>query len=270
MKKTPTVSATAAKATTIIKKKWERFSDKVEDHWDDFCDWLEGPDMPGPVQWLSKTVLHKVTVEAPVTILYCLLCIVVFALQQILPGLTTALAVEDRINLYRWKQLPSLVTHILAHSNVPHLKGNLIHILLVGPSAEHAYGSGAMLAVILLVALSSAAAHIVMGSNYTHQLGASGVVFSFILLNSLVAASAGQIPLGFILTAGLWGIDELYKLLFATDGVSHHAHLTGAIVGSAYAFYLRRYQLQNKVVKSHWTTAFLNTVRAMNNNKKQR
>jgi GlpG protein len=187
--------------------------------------------------------------------------------------LTFALAVEDRVNWYQWKQLPSLVTHIVAHSDVPHIKGNLVHILLVGPSAEHVYGSGAMLMVILLVALTSAAAHILIGSSYTHQLGASGVVFSFILLNSLVAASAGQIPLGFLLTAGLWGVDELYKLLFANDGVSHHAHLTGAIVGSAFAFYWRRSQLNKALLlrtrKSHWSMVFLNTVRTMKDAKQR-
>jgi membrane associated rhomboid family serine protease len=272
MKKTTTtvVTATAEKATTMIKKKWERVSDKTEEHWDDFCDWLEGPDQPKAVSWLSRVFLHKLTVEAPVVILYCLLCVLVFALQQVVPGLTTALAVEDRFNWYQFKQIPSLVTHIFAHSSIPHLKGNLVHILLVGPSAEHVYGSGAMLLVLLLVAVSSAAAHILIGSSYTHQLGASGVVFAFILLNSLVAAAVGEIPLSFVLTATLWGVDELYKLFFVHDGVSHHAHLTGAIVGSAFAFYWRRSQLNAAVANQkkqrqsqHWTTAFLHQVTKM-------
>lgn len=250
---------------TAIKKKSESesFSEETEEHWDDFCDWLEASDKPPIVQWFSRAFLHKLTIEAPVVILFCLLCAIVFGLQKVFPGLTRFLAVDDRFRWMQMKQLSSLFTHVLAHSNVNHIKGNMMHILLVGPSAEHVYGSNVLLLVILLVAVSSAVTHILIGSSYTQQLGASGVVFAFILLNSLVAAVAGKIPLSFVLTAGFWGFDELYKLFFANDGVSHHAHLTGAVVGAAVAIGLRRQKLKTVLRrKSHWSSVLLSKVKA--------
>jgi Rhomboid family len=71
-------------------------------------------------------------------------------------------------------------------------------------------------------------------------LGASGVCFAFILLNSLVSAKRGKLPLSFVLTAIWWLGDELIDFFFSGDGVSHHAHLVGGIVGAAFGYYLRQ------------------------------
>jgi membrane associated rhomboid family serine protease len=116
-----------------------------------------------------------------------------------------------------------------------------MNLLLVGPSAEHVFGSQAMLIIFIRVAIVSGIAHIpvVVVSIYTHQLGASGIVFCVILLNSLVGIDSGEIPLSFILTAGLWCTDEFIKILWKTDNMSHHAHITGAIVGTFAAYYYK-------------------------------
>jgi membrane associated rhomboid family serine protease len=218
---------------------WERFGDLVEDHWDEFCDYLEEDNKPDIIHWISIHILRRLTVETPVVILFCLLCVMVHILQAtVWSGLNTFLAVRDTFDITSPMQLPRLFTHVIAHDGtLQHIRGNLTHILLVGPSAEHVYGSRCILLVIVLVALFSSLVHIVVGSSHTHQLGASGVVFSVILLNSLVAAASGTIPISFVLTAGLWCFDELYKFLFGHDGISHHAHLTGAVVGTVVAYY---------------------------------
>jgi membrane associated rhomboid family serine protease len=225
-----------------LNKKWESFEDQVEDYWDDFLDVLEDEKKsPEAVRWFSVNFLRRITIEAPVIISFCTICVIIHILSKtILPGLNTFLAVPDTLSLSSPLQIPRLFTHVIAHDGtLAHIKGNITHILLVGPSAEHVFGSQALLIVIVVVALSSGLAHILLGSTNTHQLGASGVVFAVILLNSLVAAKSGKIPITFLLTAGMWGADELYKLLFVNDGVSHHAHLTGAIVGSVFAYYIR-------------------------------
>ena len=97
------------------------------------------------------------------------------------------------------------------------------HMLLVGPSSEAVFGSLNLIYIIIIVAISSAWAHILIGQPHTRQLGASGVCFAFILLNSLVSAKRGKLPLSFILTAMWWLGDELFDLFFSGDGVSHHA-----------------------------------------------
>ena len=124
----------------------------------------------------------------------------------------------------------------------------MTHLLLVGPSVEHAFGSQNVSIIMLVVAVVSAFAHILLGNNYSHQLGASGVVFACILLNSLVGASHGKIPMAFVLVAILYLGEELalFFNFWNPDGISHHAHLTGGIVGAVAGFYIHRKQSSNK------------------------
>lgn len=237
--------------TKQAKQHWDTFSDEVEEHWDELLDFIEEKT---PLTWISKNILRRLTVEAPVIIIFCGTCVLLHILQQtIFPGLNTFLAVHDTFNIFDPMQFPNLLTHVFVHDGtMNHIKGNLVHILLVGPSAEHVYGSQAMLIVILLVAVTSAFAHIIFGSVNHHQLGASGVVFCVILLNSLVAAVSGKIPLSFVITVCLWGVDEVYKFFFGNDHVSHHAHIAGAVVGTAYAFYRCNLDAQKKPTNTVW------------------
>ncbi len=49
-----------------------------------------------------------------------------------------------------------LVSYIAGHVNWPHLIGNLIIILLVGPLLEEKYGSGKLLEMVLITAITTA------------------------------------------------------------------------------------------------------------------
>ena len=89
-----------------------------------------------------------------------------------------------------------------------------------------------MAIVGVVVAVASALAHMAFGHSHSGQLGGSGVVSALILLNSLGAASSGRVPLTFLLTAVFWLSDEVQSIL-TRDGVSHAAHLAGALVGTA-------------------------------------
>jgi GlpG protein len=219
-------------------EEWNKVSAKTGEQWDLFCDWVES-NLGKFGSFLSNHLLRRLTVEAPVVILFVATCVLIHVLNvNFLPGLNRFLAVRDAFQFTSVMQYPRLVTHTFAHDGLEHLKGNLVLILLVGPSAEHAYGSGSILLLFFLVALSSALAHIVLGRSRTHQFGASGIVFSVILLNSLVAAERGKIPIIFVLTAGLWLTEEVLEFVWGGDAVSHHAHLTGAIVGTATGYYL--------------------------------
>lgn len=127
----------------------------------------------------------------------------------------------------------------------------MTHLLLVGPAVEHAFGSKNLIIIIVVVALTSAATHIVVGGNHTHQLGASGVVFAFIILSSLVSAKYGKIPVSFLIVTGLYLGDEFMDFFFAKDATSHHAHLVGGIVGGMAGFYIHKQKDQEQKMNTY-------------------
>ena len=131
-------------------------------------------------------------------------------------------------------------SHIFGHVSWSHLNGNVVNLLLVMPSCERHFGELTLSWIILYVAVASGVAHIFFGESSTVQLGASGVVFSMIILNSLIemgspgqTGKAGRVPLTFICQLCLWVWKEIAsQLFFSGTGVSHLAHLVGAVVGT--------------------------------------
>ena len=220
----------------------ERWS---EEQWNAVCDRVA---RSGPLgAFVSNRILRHVTVNAPVILSYVTVCTLLHVLTFWLPGMGRVLGVHDTWNVRRIPlQYTSLVTHIFAHSSFGHLRGNMMHLLLVGPSVEHVFGSRNLLCIVAVVAIASSAAHIWIGSARTYQLGASGVVFACILLNSLVSARDGKIPLAFLLTAALYLGDEVYGMLFAGNKISHHAHLAGGCIGAAAGFYIHKKQRRSE------------------------
>jgi hypothetical protein len=69
-----------------------------------------------------------------------------------------------------------LLTHILGHASWDRLIGNFMLILLVGPMLEERYGSGRLLAIVVVTGLANA-----LLTNPV-VFGASGVAFMMILL----------------------------------------------------------------------------------------
>lgn len=227
----------------------DRLSGRMYEAWDDFCDNLEEADKNETIQWISKNVLRRLSVEAPVVVTFVFFCTLMhlISLTGILPHGSIFLGVDDFFEPTNPMHYIRQFTHIFMHDGWQHLRNNMTHMLLVGPSSEAVFGSKNLIIIMVAVAISSAWAHIMIGAPWTRQLGASGVCFAVILLNSLVSAKRGKIPVSFILTALWWLGDELIDLFFSKDGVSHHAHLVGGIVGAAAGYYLRTVVDQPKV-----------------------
>lgn len=208
---------------------------RAHESWERCCDAVERRNRP------LGALLRRIIVDAPVVLGFAFLCCAVSVLDALTPGaLSVALACPPRRLLSRsplgWYPL---ATHVLGHANYAHLKGNMINLLLVGPAAEREFGSASLLKIGVYVALSSAVAHMVLGPADAYQLGASGVVFALILLNSLLSASTGTVPLTFLITALLWLSDEVFAAVLSRDSsVSHVAHLTGACVGTVAGYAL--------------------------------
>jgi membrane associated rhomboid family serine protease len=66
-------------------------------------------------------------------------------------------------------------------------------------------------------------------------MGASGIVFMFIILSSLTNFRSGDIPLTFILVILLFLTREILEA-FGNDNISQFAHVLGGITGSVFGF----------------------------------
>ncbi len=124
-----------------------------------------------------------------------------------------------------------LFTHVLGHSGLPHLLGNLAYILLLGPMLEEKYGWKNLLLVILVTAFVTGLFHNLLFPR-TVLLGASGVVFAFILLTSFTGFREGEIPLTFILVALIYLGQQIWEGITVKDNVSNLSHILGGLIGS--------------------------------------
>lgn len=195
-----------------------------------------------PKYELLANIVEIIDVDAPLTLLYCFTCIFVQFLNYVILG--------DSI-IKKYFAVPSwsvfvlfspvsyfrLFSHILGHSSWNHVIGNVVHLLLVGPACEHALGTLLLLKIMLLTALSSGTMYVARGPDFSVQLGASGIVFTLILLNSLLQVKSGTIPLTFLCQAVMWCSKEIYLSGVGDDSVSHIGHLTGAAVGVLIGFF---------------------------------
>ena len=175
----------------------------------------------------------KVQYNAPVVLTFALLASVVLVLAALLPGDVMAFfTVPGQFGGIG--DVPRLFTHVLGHSGVMHLYGNMLLILLLGPILEEKYGSAQLLMMIVATALVTGVLNVALFES--GLLGASGVVFMLILLSSITNVREGQIPLTFILVVVLWIGQEVWDALGA-DSVSQFTHIAGGACGAAFGFF---------------------------------
>ena len=102
---------------------------------------------------------------------------------------------------------------------------------------EEKYGSIAILKMMLLTSIISSLAVLIFSKR--GALGASDITFMMIVLSSIVNIQGGKIPITLVLIVLFYVVDEVIKeLLHLNDNISHLAHLTGAICGFIFGYYL--------------------------------
>ena len=180
----------------------------------------------------------RITFNSPVILTFVGLCLVVTILGYLTGGNSTALL----FSTYRWYPTSPLtyirmVGHIFGHSGWEHFIGNMSYILLIGPMLEEKYGSGNLVMVMAGTAIITAIIIDVFFPN-TALMGASGVVFAFILLTSFAGFKEGEIPLTFILVAAVYIGQQVYEGIVLQDDVSQLAHIIGGGVGGVAGFAL--------------------------------
>lgn len=174
----------------------------------------------------------KISYNAPVVLTFSLICAAVFFIpftttNQAMMGPLGHLFVLESSNDY-----VSMLLYVFGHASAEHLLGNLSFILLLGPIIEEKYGGTNLLIMIGITAIVTGILNVVFFN--TGLLGASGIVFLFILLASFGNAQRG-IPLTFILIAILYLGKEIYQAL-GDNNISEFAHILGGVCGSLFGF----------------------------------
>lgn len=182
----------------------------------------------------------RLSFNSPVILGFTLACFIVLILDKV----TGSASTRAFFSVYR-SSLASPFTyirffgHVLGHASWDHFFGNIMMLLVVGPLLEEKYGSANILFVILATALVTGVINFIFFP-HVQLLGASGVVFAFILLASLTSIEEEKIPLTFILVALIYIGQQVYDGLFIRDNVSNLTHILGGIVRSSLGYVMNK------------------------------
>ena len=174
----------------------------------------------------------KIKYNSPVILTYTIISIAVLILSSshAVTGLFTSPA---KISFFDPLFYFRLISYTVGHAGWPHLMGNLMIILLVGPLIEEKYGSARLLEMFLITAVTTAILNAAIFSN--SLIGGSGLAFMLILLGSFSNIKSKEIPLTFIIIAVLFIGNEVVATL-KVDKISQFSHLAGGFIGAFYGF----------------------------------
>lgn len=187
----------------------------------------------------------QVSFNSPVILGFTIICLIALVLSAVTGGAVNNLL----FSVYRSSLLDPLtyvrfIGHVFGHANWEHFIGNIMLILVVGPLLEEKYGSWDIALVVFSTALITGLVNYIFFPN-VQLLGASGVVFSLILLSSFTSIKEGSIPLTFILVAVIYLGQQVYQGIFVKDNVANLTHILGGIVGSSLGYLMNK----NKISK---------------------
>ena len=188
----------------------------------------------------SKKQGLRISFNAPATLVFVALCVVV----RLIDWLTGGAANRAVFSVYSAPLSDPLtwvrcVGHVLGHAGWDHLLGNMMYILLLGPMIEEKYGPKNIVLIIVVTAVVTGIINMVFFPRVM-LMGASGVVFAFILISSITVREDRTIPVTFILVAVLYLGQQVYEGIFVNDNVSQMAHIAGGAVGSVMGFLLSK------------------------------
>ena len=181
---------------------------------------------------------QHIYLNAPITLGFVGICILVLLLDLLTGGYSTDLLFSTYgSSLFDPLMYLRLIGHIFGHVDYNHLLSNMLYILLLGPILEEKYHDK-LLYVISITALSTGIIHNLLQPN-VQLLGASGVVFAFILLASVTGQEKG-IPITLILVAFFWIGGEIIEGLSSADSISQLTHIIGGLTGGIFGMRFKR------------------------------
>ncbi len=199
----------------------------------------------------------KIRYNSPVVLTFSLICITVFVLDLIFSigssGETGPITQKffmltgyfDYANPLDYLRL---ITYTMGHSNQAHIMGNMSIFLLIAPIMEEKYGSRNVLIMMFSTALVTAFFQLLLFNS--GLLGASGIVFMFIVLVSFADARKGTIPLTFILVVMFYvGTEILHSL--QSNQVSEYAHIAGGVMGAVFGMTFKETSKGSSKIKNY-------------------
>jgi rhomboid protease GluP len=190
------------------------------------------------VQKAMISKLKKIQYNSPVILTFTFLALISYLLCYLTNNtLTRVLFSNYRTSFFDPMQYVRLFTYILGHANWAHFSGNFIIILITGPMLEEKYGSKILIQLILVTAFVTGVIHTIFSS--AALLGASGIVYMFIILSSFTNAQKGRIPLTLVIVFFVFIGREIFGGAFAQDNISQLAHIIGGLCGALFAFKIK-------------------------------
>lgn len=185
-------------------------------------------------------IKDRISINSPVILGFTAVCFIALVLSFITGGASNDLV----FSVYRSSLLSPLtyvrfIGHVFGHGGWEHFIGNIMLILIIGPLLEEKYGGSEIVVVILSTAVVTGVINFIFFPG-VQLLGASGVVFAFILLSSFTGLQNGKIPLTFILVAVLYIGQEVISGIFIQDNVANLTHIIGGVVGSGFGFTMNK------------------------------
>jgi GlpG protein len=176
----------------------------------------------------------RFSLNAPFTLGFACASVIALILGVLTNGQTTIslFSVGEGMDYANPLSYLRMFCHVLGHRDPNHLVYNLSFLLLLGPMLEERHGIPKLLLVTMVTALVTAVPMFILPGNL---LGASGVVFAFIIMSSYTRAKNGTIPLSFALVVLLFLGREIYLALSAHDSIAQFAHILGGAVGGYFA-----------------------------------
>lgn len=176
--------------------------------------------------------------NAPTTLTFALLSLFVLFLSNLTDGASTMkLFCVYRGSLSDPLTYVRLFTHVLGHADFSHLTGNIVLMLVIGPSLEERYGSSTITWAIVITALISGVIQSLFFPT-TALMGASGIVFMMIIMSSL-GGMRGGIPLTLVLVFVIYIGGEIYDGLMNSDNISQLTHIVGGCCGAVIGIMIR-------------------------------
>lgn len=181
---------------------------------------------------MSSSKKFKIVFNSPVVLTFSALCCIVLVLNYVTFGKSNDLL----FSVYK-SPLTSIFTyfrfigHVLGHADITHLVNNMTMILVLGPLLEDKYGGKNVILTILVTALVTGIVHFIFFPG-VQLLGASGIVFAFILLASMTGFKSREIPITLILVAIIYIGGQVIDGIFVRDNVSQLTHIIGGAVGA--------------------------------------
>ena len=187
--------------------------------------------------------------NSPVVLTFALLCTAIFYLDYFLPtqiiaNYFTLSGVFDSSNPRHYF---NLIGYVLGHGRIEgqpsyaHLLNNMIFLLPLGPILEEKYGSRSLLIMMIITSLITGILHVLFFDQ--GLLGASGIVFMFIILISFTNIKKKGIPLTFVLVLLLFIGQEILNSM-EKNTTSEFAHIAGGIIGSVFGFMINNRKMQ--------------------------